>query len=132
MEIIADTNILVRAIVADDTKQAAAAQKVLLTASIVAISPIALCEFYWVLSRIYKVADSDIEKAILILINATNVRTDKVAVESGLLFMNSGGDFSDGVLWHLGTSLGGKTFTSFDKKAINILKAHKFSAQLLS
>lgn len=64
MEIIADTNILVRAIVADDTKQAAAAQKVLLTASIVAISPIALCEFYWVLSRIYKVADSDIEVSV--------------------------------------------------------------------
>lgn len=53
MEIIADTNVLVRAIVADDPNQAEAAQQALLSASIVAISHIALCELYWVLSRAY-------------------------------------------------------------------------------
>jgi len=131
MEIIADTNVLVRAIVADDPNQAAAAQKALLSASIVAVSPIALCELYWVLSRAYKVPDADIETAIRGLINAANVRTDTVAVDAGLMFMNNGGDFADGVLWHMGIALGGKTFVSFDKKAVNILKAQKASVKLM-
>lgn len=131
MEIIADTNVLVRAIVADDPNQAAAAQKALLSASIVAVSPIALCELYWVLSRAYKVPDADIETAIRGLINAANVRTDTVAVDAGLMFMNNGGDFADGVLWHMGIALGGKTFVSFDKKAANILKAQKASVKLM-
>ncbi len=131
MEIIADTNVLVRAIVADDPNQAAAAQKALLSASIVAVSPIALCELYWVLSRAYKVPDADIETAIRGLISAANVRTDTVAVDAGLMFMNNGGDFADGVLWHMGISLGGKTFVSFDKKAANILKAQKASVKLM-
>ncbi len=98
MEIIADTNVLVRAIVADDPNQAEAAQQALLSASIVAVSPIALCELYWILSRAYKVPDADIETAIRGLINAANVRTDTVAVDAGLMFMNNEGDFADGVL----------------------------------
>lgn len=131
MEIIADTNVLVRAIVADDPQQAAAAQKALLHASLVAVSPITLCELYWVLRRAYKVPDADIETAIRGLINSANVRTDTVAVEAGLMFMNNGGDFADGVLWHMGSMLGGKTFVSFDKKAVNILKAKKARAKLI-
>ncbi len=131
MEIIADTNVLVRAIVADDPNQAAAAQKALLSGSLVAVSPIALCELYWVLSSAYKVPDADIETAIRELIRAANVRTDTLAVDAGLMFMNNGGDFADGVLWHLGTALGGKTFVSFDKKAANILKSQKASVKLM-
>ncbi|MBC5090677.1 type II toxin-antitoxin system VapC family toxin [Klebsiella quasipneumoniae] len=131
MEIIADTNVLVRAIVADDPNQAEAAQQALLSASIVAVSPIALCELYWVLSRAYKVPDADIETAIRGLINAANVRTDTVVVDAGLMFMNNEGDFADGVLWHMGIALGGKTFVSFDKKAANILKNQKASVRLM-
>ncbi|MCB4321509.1 type II toxin-antitoxin system VapC family toxin [Alcaligenes sp. 13f] len=131
MEIIADTNVLVRAIVADDPNQAAAAQKALLNASLVAVSPIALCELYWVLSRAYKVPDTDIEAAIRGLISSANVRADTVAVDAGLMFMNNGGDFADGVLWHMGIALGGKTFVSFDKKAASILKAQKASVKLM-
>ena len=103
----------------------------MLDASLVAISPIALCELYWVLSRAYKVPDADIEVAIRALISATNVRTDPVAAEAGLMFMKDGGDFADGVLWHLGTTLGGKIFVSFDKKAVNILKAHKIDVKTM-
>lgn len=131
MKITVDTNVLVRAIVADDPKQAAQAQAILREASLVAIPVISLCELYWVLSRVYKVSDTDIENAIRGLANSQNVRTDIAAVDVGLLFINNGGDFADGVLWHLGAMLGGKTFVSFDKKAINILKAQKASSKLI-
>ncbi|NLJ52197.1 MAG: type II toxin-antitoxin system VapC family toxin [Alcaligenaceae bacterium] len=131
MKIIADTNILVRAIVEDDLKQAKKAQKILLEASLVAITPIALCELYWVLKRAYKITEPDIENVIRTLTSASNVRTDLLAINAGLKFMNNGGDFADGVLWFLGTKLGGQTFVSFDKKAVTILKEMNASANLL-
>jgi|SRR5690625_3982341 len=131
MQIIADTNVLVRAIVADNPVQAVAAQKELSNARLVAISPIVLCELYWVLSSAYKVPDTDIETVIKGLVKAPNVRTDTLAVDAGLMFMHNGGDFADGVLWHLGMALGGETFVSFDKKAISILKAKKIKAKLI-
>ena len=131
MKIIADTNILVRAIVEDDLKQAKKAQKILLEASLVAITPIALCELYWVLKRAYKITEPDIENVIRTLTSASNVRTDLLAINAGLKFMNNGGDFADGVLCFLGTKLGGQTFVSFDKKAVTILKEMNASANLL-
>src|SRR5690625_1997155 len=109
MQIIADTNVLVRAIVADNPVQAVAAQKELSNARLVAISPIVLCELYWVLSSAYKVPDTDIETVIKGLVKAPNVRTDTLAVDAGLMFMHNGGDFADGVLWHLGMALGGRS-----------------------
>lgn len=131
MKIIADTNILVRAIVEDDLKQAKKAQKILLEASLVAITPIALCELYWVLKRAYKITEPDIENVIRTLTSASNVRTDLLAINAWLKFMNNGGDFADGVLWFLGTKLGGQTFVSFDKKAVTILKEMNASTNLL-
>ena len=131
MNLIADTNVLVRALVADEPKQAATAQKLLSEASLVAISSIVFCELHWVLSRAYKVSNTDIEAAINALVNAVNVHTDIAAVEAGLTFMKSGGDFADGVLWHLGRKLGGQTFASFDKKAVKIVKAINGNVQLL-
>lgn len=115
----------------EEMDQAVAAQKALLSATLGVVSPIVLCELYWVLSRAYKVSDADIKTAIRGLVVAANVRTDALAVDAGLMFMNNGGDFADGVLWHLGTALGGKTFVSFDKKAANILKAQKASVKLM-
>lgn len=131
MKIIADTNILVRAIVEDDAQQAIAAKKVLLEASVIVISPIALCELYWVLKKAYKIANQDIASVIQALSTACNVRTDLSSVKAGLRFINHGGDFADGVLWFLGTQYGGETFVSFDKKAVSILKAMNAEAHLL-
>lgn len=132
IKIVADTNVLVRAVVADDLKEAALAQKVLKDADLVAISIITFCEFYWVLSRVYQISDADIQKAILALANASSVITDKLAIEKGLLFMNNGGNFADGILLHLGIMLGGETFVSFDEKLIKIAKSQSINTKLLS
>jgi predicted nucleic-acid-binding protein len=53
MKITVDTNILVRAVVNDDKKQARAAAVLLKNAEIIAISLPCLCEFVWVLRRVY-------------------------------------------------------------------------------
>ena len=52
MKITVDTNVLVRAVVRDDAKQAQMAAKFLKDAELIAVSPPCLCELVWVRSRL--------------------------------------------------------------------------------
>lgn len=56
---------------------------------------------------------------------------NRPAVEAGLAILELGGDFADGVIAYEGNWLGGKTFVSFDKKAVALLKAQGQSMRLL-
>lgn len=123
MRITADTNILVRALVADDPRQAKRAQETLAAASLVAISVTALCEVVWVLSRGYGVPAADVAAAMRQLIASATVVTNRPAVEAGLALLIQGGDFADGVIAHEGEALGGETFVTFDKDAARRLAA---------
>jgi predicted nucleic-acid-binding protein len=122
MKITADTNVLVRAIIADEPKQARLAQSALEKAETIAITPVTLCEFVWVLSRGYDVRPVDIAVAIRRLIASAKVEVNRPAVEAGLALLDQGGDFADGVIAFEGASLGGATFASFDKDAVRRLK----------
>ena len=132
MKITADTNVLVRAAVQDDVHQAKRASKVLQDADLVAVPIPVLCEFVWVLRRGYKRSVADISVAIHRLINSANVVSDRLAVESGLSALESGGDFADGVIAYEGKWLGAEEFVSFDTKAIAILRSLGSRARLLS
>ena len=131
MRITADTNVLVRAIVIDDAKQTRAAQKLLQNAEIVAVTTSALCEFVWVLWRVYGISKPDIATAVRTLIDDAKVTTNRAAVDAGLVVLEAGGDFADGVIAFEGASLGGDTFASFDKEAVALLKKQGQAALLL-
>jgi predicted nucleic-acid-binding protein len=122
VKIAVDTNVLVRAAVRDDAKQTAAATNLLARAEIVAIAVPALCEFVWVLRSVYRFQPLDIAQAIRTLLAAENVETNRPAVEAGLAMLDAGGDFADGVIAYEGRWLGGETFVSFDRKAVEMLK----------
>jgi len=122
MKITADTNVLVRAIVADEPKQARLAQSALAKAQLIAIGPTTLCEFVWVLSRGYGIPTADIAAAIRGLIGSANVEVNRPAVEAGLALLDQGGDFADGIIAFEGASLGGAMFATFDKDAAKRLK----------
>jgi predicted nucleic-acid-binding protein len=126
-----DTNILVRAIVRDDTKQASAAAKILKTASLIAVSIPCLCEFVWVLRRIYSFDGESISAAIRALLDTRNVMMNRPAVEAGLALLEAGGDFADGAMAYEGTWLGGESFVSFDKQAVELLAEQGVATQLL-
>jgi predicted nucleic-acid-binding protein len=132
MRITADTNILVRAIVADEPKQARLAQSALGKAELIAITPTTLCEFVWVLSRGYHIPLVDIAGAIRRLIASANVEVNRPAVEAGLALLSQGGDFADGIIAYEGASLGATTFVSFDKDAVKHLKKLGQDSLLLS
>jgi predicted nucleic-acid-binding protein len=131
MKITVDTNVLVRAVVRDDKAQAEVAAKSLRNATIIAVAVPCLCEFVWVLRRVYGFPSLAAAAAIRALISAANVEVNRLAVEAGLAMLDAGGDFADGVIAHEGRSLGAETFVSFDKKAVEIIAAQGVPARLL-
>lgn len=131
MKVAVDTNVLIRAVVRDDPAQASVAAKVLMDAELIAVALPCLCEFVWVLLRVYDFQASDAASAIRALLAIPNVEVNRPAVEAGLLVLEAGGDFADGVIAYEGNWLGGETFVSFDKKAVALLTAQGRSAQLL-
>lgn len=122
MKITADTNVLLRAVVQDDAEQAAAAQALLLRATIIAVPVPVFCEFAWVLRRGYARGADDVAAAIEAITGIEAVVTDRSAIRAGLVALRSGGDFADGVIAHQGEGLGGTVFASFDRSAVTRLK----------
>jgi predicted nucleic-acid-binding protein len=131
MRITADTNVLVRAVVADDKKQAQAAAKLLKEAELIAVTLPCLCEFVWVLRRVYQLEQENISNALEALLSADNVAVNRAAVDAGLSVLKAGGDFADGLIAYEGDWLGGDTFVSFDKRAVSLLSHQGKQAMLL-
>jgi predicted nucleic-acid-binding protein len=131
MKVAVDTNVLVRAAVRDDPEQTDAATRIMARAEIVAVGLSSLCEFVWVLRRVYGYRAPRIAEAIRILLVAENVETNRQASEAGLAMLDAGGDFADGVIAYEGKWLGAETFVSFDKKAVEMLMGRGVSARLL-
>jgi predicted nucleic-acid-binding protein len=131
MKMIADTNVLIRAVLNDDVIQSRAAWLALRSAEQVVISRHAFCELVWVLRQGSKLPKSDIVRAIAGFQEADNVVTDAAAVQAGLEAMHAGADFADGVIAYEGRWLGGETFVSFDKKAVMALEKQGLRVKLL-
>ena len=131
MKVTVDTNVLVRAVVRDDKRQAEAAAKLLRSADLLAVAVSSLCELVWVLRRVYGFSATEAAAAIRALIGAGNVAVDRPTVEAGLAMLDAGGDFADGVIAYEGRWLGAETFVSFDKKAVERLIDLGFEARAL-
>ena len=131
MRITADTNVLVRAVMADDPAQARLAQTALADAELIAIPSPVMCEFVWVLSRGYGVSDQDIARAIRGFLAAETVETNRPVIEAGLAVLAAGGDFADGVIAFEGANFGASTFVTFDRDAVRRLDALGCDAALL-
>lgn len=132
MKITADTNVLLRALVADDEAQSAIAIESLASADMVAVPLQCLCELVWVLARHYQTPRDDIAAAIRRLAETRNVVLNRPAVEAGLGVLAAGGDFADGIIAYDGRWLGGETFVSFDKKAVSLVAKQGQKARLLT
>ena len=132
MRMIADTNVLMRAVLDDDVVQTRASRLALRSADQIVIGRHAFCEMVWVLRQSYKMPKAEIVKVIHGYLGADNVITDTAAVLAGLKAMEAGADFADGVIAYEGRWLGGETFVSFDKKAVAAVAMQGIKAQLLS
>ncbi len=132
MKIIADTNVLVRAITDDDPAQSPIARAELAKAEVIAVALPALCELVWVLSKGYRISLPDIAEAIRRLVASANVAVNRQAVAAGLAILDAGGDFADGIIAHEGRWLGAEMFVSFDRQAVTLMQAGGETARLLA
>jgi len=132
MKMIADTNVLIRAVLDDDLLQSRASRLALRSADRVVIGRHAFCELVWVLRQGSRLPKEEIVKAILGFLEAGNVITDTAGVQAGLEAMKAGADFADGVIAYEGAWLGGETFVSFDKRAVAALERTGQRAKLLA
>jgi len=130
VRITADTSLLVRVLVQDDPEQALRAEQELSQAVVVAFTLPALCELCWVLSNTYRYGNSDIAQSIRLLIGGETALLDQAAVEAGLVMLDGGGDFADGVIAHLGSVMNAETFVSFDRDAVKRLNICGHAARL--
>ncbi|QEL21884.1 type II toxin-antitoxin system VapC family toxin [Bosea sp. F3-2] len=129
MKITVDTNVLVRATVRDDADQARAAERCLREAETIAVTMPVLCEFVWVLRRLYDFPIRDIAAAIRALVAAGTVSTNRPAVEAGLAILEAGGDFADGIIAYEGAWSGSDVFVSFDRQAVKLLQEQGVAAR---
>jgi predicted nucleic-acid-binding protein len=132
MKVSVDTNILARAVLQDDPEQGRAAGKLLKDASLIAVSLPCLCELVWILRRGAKLSTDDTALTIRDLLDAEKVVMNRPAVEAGLAVLKAGGDFADGVIAHEGAWLGGESFVSFDKQAVELVTQQGQAARLLA
>lgn len=131
MKVTADTNVLVRSVVGDDEQQSRSASQILKEADVIAVTLPTLCEFVWVLRKVYGLARGDVSTAVCALLDTGNVVVNRPAVEAGLSVFNAGGDFADGAIAYEGRWVGGETFVSFDRKAVALLSEQGHATHLL-
>ena len=131
MRMIADTNVLMRAVLDDDPVQSRASRLALSSADQVIIGRHAFCEMVWLLRQRYKMPKAEIVKVIRGYLEAQNVVTDTPAVRAGLEAMEAGADFADGVIAYEGRWMGGEMFVSFDKKAVAAVAKQGLQDELL-
>jgi predicted nucleic-acid-binding protein len=130
VNLIFDTNILVRLSVSDDPNQTKSARSLFEKATTIRIASSVWCEYVWVLSRLYKFKREKLSQTIRAFLQTGKVIVQDEEVEMGLRIMDAGGDFADGVHAMSGLRLapGQATFASFDKQAVRLLAGCGLSA----
>ena len=131
MKVVADTNVLLRYVLADDPVQYRLALEIMKRAEAVVVTNVALCELAWVLRSRYGVSRENIAATISGLRETSNIELDGAAVDAGLSMLELGADFADGVIAYEGRWLGGETFVSFDKRAVAVVAKQGMKTQLL-
>jgi predicted nucleic-acid-binding protein len=132
VNVIVDTNLLLRIVLNDDPEQSSLARKTFAEAERIAVTLPTLCEIVWVLKRTYRRSRSQIVETLRVILSIEKIVVDDAAVEAGLTMLEAGGDFADGVIAHEGRRLGGETFVTFDKDAAARLQRGGFRTLALA
>jgi len=111
-----DTNVLVRLLTGDDSRQEAAARS-LFTREPIWIAKTVLLETGWVLRSLYGLEEAEILAAFTKLLGLENVHAeDESSVAAALALTTRGIEFADAL--HLCSRPPGAAFVSFDKSFV--------------
>ena len=121
-----DTNVLVRLITRDDSRQVVAAESFIAKGAWVSV--LALAETIWVLATVYELSPKDLAKAIEMLLNHRNlVLQDAESVAGALdLFRSKPAlSFSDCLMLQLARKAGHLPLGTLDRNLAKVAGAHK-------
>ena len=116
-----DTNVLVRLIARDDSRQAAAAEAFVEKGAWVSV--LALAEATWVLATVYELSSKDLAKMIEMLLDHRDlVLQDSEAVQDALKLFKAKPalGFSDCMMLHLARKAGHLPLGTFDRSLAKV------------
>ncbi|HEV7228203.1 type II toxin-antitoxin system VapC family toxin [Brevundimonas sp.] len=111
----ADTNVLVRLILGEETAETAAVTTTLSAGEPIYVSNIVMCELVWVLKSRYRQPRAAIAEAMGRLIDSDQVVMDRDAALAGLGMLKAGAGFSDGVILYEARRAGARDLMTFDR-----------------
>ena len=117
-----DTNVLVRFITQDDSKQSALANTLidsLNESSPGYVSLVTIAELNWVLESVYNTTRQQFVEVMQTLMSLENIKLDQIAVVASAVrtYAASKADFSDCLIERLSASVGCVKTMTFDKAA---------------
>jgi predicted nucleic-acid-binding protein len=131
VNVVIDTNILLRAVLGDDRQQQHAVTRLFEEADNIIIPTVVLCETVWVLRGSYKIDRQDLGEWINAITESEKVVLADDEVNAGLDMLETGGDFADGVVAYIGRKMSPSdmaVFASFDQTAVRLLSQQGHSA----
>ena len=134
MKVVVDTNILARLFLvpenASDEEQRAIAEKVFQQFSNIIIPTHVFCELSWILKNRNKFTKAEVYAGFQHLLNTSKIICREDEVNAGMLMLEKGGDFADGVNEFSGRMMahGDSVFATFDKDAVKLLTERGIAA----
>ncbi len=122
--IAADTNVLVRAIVGDEPRQAAAA-RAWMTANEhrgVLVDHVVLVEFVWVLRSRYRLPREEIVRVLALVLSTGGIVVPEEHLVRGALedYRAGRGDFADHLIRHRAKAFGAAPMGTFDESLLKL------------
>ena len=121
-----DTNVLVRLIARDDSRQTAAAESFVEKGAWVSV--LALAEAIWVLATVYELSPADLARAIEMLLNHQDLLVQDSETVAGALELfraKPALGFSDCLMLHLARKAGHLPLGTFDRRLAKVDGARK-------
>ena len=116
-----DTNVLVRLITRDDSRQAASVERFIEKGAWVSV--LALAEATWVLAVVHKLSSKELATAIEMLLNHRDLVLQDAEVTAGALDLfraKPGLSFSDCLMLHLARKAGHLPLGTFDRNLAKV------------
>lgn len=124
IDIVVDTNILLRYVLNDNLEQALIAQSYLNNQQYRCILAMqTFCEIDWVLRKTVKVKRDKVVEFFEMLVSRENIQFNRDEFYYGLEFLKQGGDFADGIIAYQTEQYPNAKFLSFDKQARKIAQS---------
>ncbi|MEO6066294.1 MAG: type II toxin-antitoxin system VapC family toxin [Lysobacterales bacterium] len=121
-----DTNVLVRYIVQDDSRQSPKSNALLESLTLEApgfVALVSVVELYWVLSDCYSLSREQVAKAIEGLLQTREIVVDRAerVAHALRIFRSGGGDFADCLIALEGFAAGCERILTFDRRAAKVV-----------